>query len=306
MKKSLLQNQGLPPRGFTLVEMMVILGVSTLLVAGLAGSFNFAWRSMRSVDQNQKYQGLVEDLRLALRTKENCTRNLKDRVLDPAQPGIPVTTVNLYDAAGNVQTEIIAPKKDYEGVTVQQVQLIPRASIAKNQVAAELEIQAHKVITSDGPGLQAKSFAVLVEIDPLTKKIISCSSSMDEGVPLMDRICEVMSGGQQFYDPEKGICVSRYNTTCTPGTRAAATCPAGTKLSSCKVGRPGGFDDDFDEVINRGYLGPDGESRLRIIRAPPGFGEMNASTNSCTCFYGVGVTGAFECRACCDTLAVPF
>lgn len=219
--------------GYSLIEVLVAVGILGIVMAGLAGILVQSTSSMSRVNALADASTQVNLLKASLEDPTTCRLNFGGKV-----PPIANTTIKYKQSATTLGTPII-PFSTTPPTTLQNNQAAAVANLVSpgmvlgtsgNQI---LRLKIDFVAKAEN-SFQAKSvldFPLFAKIDPATGTILECSSRslFYDGNALNEKICDLASTATNklIYDPITGTCVSELEMKCTAGTATAATCAPG-------------------------------------------------------------------------------
>jgi prepilin-type N-terminal cleavage/methylation domain-containing protein len=290
-------------QGFSLVEILIALGLSALLATAVGGSLVRVKVTQQSMYQKEEMRLLMTQLRLFLRNETNCTANLTGiSIGETSTWTYPVPTLNKVSVVSNVGTltpqVIVAPGSyfpDQNGLQIKSLVLTYNGRAAENQsnttIIDTLKLTVNATLAGAN-GQQAVggssmtdslTFNAVVGATSSTTaptSLIECyGDSQDQGVKFsQDEIC-FTSGAGSYFNPMTGQCES----LCDAGSATSATCPAG------QVPIP---QNPCTSVGGSGTTASDAQ-----VAAPLAITTLVG--NTCNCAWATGSTVGI-CKICCS------
>ena len=294
--------------GLSFIELIVTLGITSIVMLGISSLMETSVKMKKGIELSAKQLDLVNQIRVVLKKPNSCTLNLKGLTLDSSNPKGQVIDL-FYPKAGaadpSVFTKGLSISKDLEtrGIQLEPLRMVPYVPLDTETWLVKVLINTKKKGNFIGTREAWDEVIAQVAIDPATRVITNCLAMTEDDMPkddgknqFNDRICQLMSNGEQIYDPITKGCIS--NLTCVPGSEYTAACPAQTEIVKCDAI---GVSDPGAVKVVRAYE----NGTTRESGPPPAICETDKATNSGKCLYATGSDhSAAKCRACCKPLQV--
>ncbi|MGE0527931.1 MAG: prepilin-type N-terminal cleavage/methylation domain-containing protein [Bdellovibrionales bacterium] len=294
--------------GFSLLEAMIGVAVFSVIIAGVTAMIH--WVSLAQLNSKavQTFNNLIGEAQMVVDTVAGCTANFGGMRVNGGNPAPVDATIHFFNPAVSpvTLTEPLAePAQIVENaIRIDSVTLSRVSRTSANRVIARVTVRASKVGSPLGSNEMSQSFPIYALTDD-SGEIVSCYGTFSNGgnTTAQQLTCELISGGQSFWDPVTNRCVARYYTKCFPGSDSSvASCDPRTTLGlvSC---RPTRVRDTFSGSLHRTY-----ENGRTISSIPPGAAFcQQVSTFSGQCVYATDaiLEPGNVCEPCCkmDKLA---
>lgn len=296
--------------GFSTIEVLIAIGVLSILLAAGVSAFQYNYQKQVEVDSRSFPVDLIRELKQSLANRRYCTANWKGIAFSASDPnGITPPAPRYFNIdlvppqpQGQILTADGAGNLMYGKLKVESLTLVPEATLKPDLVAARLTVRLARTRTL-GPSSLSRSFPIWLRLQG--GNIEECSAFIDTNEEIADRTCKITHEGLWRLD-ENGQCVPQYTAQWFTGTRDAASCPAGFKFDRtapaetvCSAQAPAGF--IFPEVVPRTFA----NTGTRYFGPAP-FMTQSDGVNTCTCSYFVSAsiavaidTTGFVCKISC-------
>ncbi len=320
-------------QGFSIIEMMVALAISSVLVLGLASILMYTLRSMTSLEKTATIMEILKETDYALSREPDCTANLKNtRVSLGKTTGEPIvgdssgaiyyrdgTGVKVKDSVTGRDLEpILQHAKKHRGIYTERVHLVTKARLKSQEYVAELVVDVKKLESGMGPEFVTRSIPLYVHSDA-SGRLTNCASlfggslNFNDNLPdtVKDRICDIAYNGRFYYSVSTDKCEDRYREILVVGNHDSANCSKGSERAD-QVDSSLSEEEVCDSTLSGDAFVPPGSRTYtggasRNITAPPVLAVFYG-TNACQCDYatdaGPGVASA-RCRVKCLVEEVP-
>jgi prepilin-type N-terminal cleavage/methylation domain-containing protein len=231
MKEGRLTSQS----GLSLIEVLVSIAIVGCLVLALTEAIRNGALGARSVSNMQNVTSEVTELRQYLWNTNTCTGNFQGQKV-ALKKGLTIKDLKSYDDQMNPSADPVFVMADQpktsSTVYVESASIIPQRQISDNFYVGVVQMQL--AIKGQALGAQSfsRSFPIAITTDSAAQTLTQCGAL--DILPLNDRICEIASGGTDYYDSTTQSCVSRFETKCFLGDSDSADCPAGWVLAKKK------------------------------------------------------------------------
>ncbi len=269
--------RNLKSAGFSLVEVLVMTGVSAFLTIILAGMFTFISSGMESAKLSAEMSAFADSLKTAVFTKESCTANLAGSIVhsNVTDPGtLAKRRLVRFDNKGAEISEVVDLDHLDNTVPIQNIKLVSEANLGGNRMLANLIVSAEKKGLLGSSRLERK-IPLLVDYDS-ANSVIRCSMASESeltvvaasvvatpapaGTPApgapqtLKEVCRLASGGTMEIDPVTGYCVepkvevfrgSPQEAACGPGFRLKES----HDVDTCDYDYAGDYEEEFGNKL---------------------------------------------------------
>jgi len=296
-------------RGFSLVEVLVSIGILSIVATGMSGAFSSWMKSNQVVDSRREANGLVSQLRNALGNHASCTANFKGTVV-PVAVNQPVNVnkgIAVYDQSGNAAVDA-SNKKIYV------------VNVASKTSSDTYSFQAGSVTLSFGADLQSanggtnsvatlsvtdvrsnglwqtRSIPLYVTYNTASRQITDCVSGIDTETSAAQSGCAIATNNQSYYNTTSGSCVSKVPPPQKKWAQStnpySGTCPTGWQTIGCLSQPPSNWVNPLVESCQNDTTGKPLCSQALPAVCDYTFtrpGDRSSTITGCSCLYASGI-----------------
>lgn len=302
-------------RGFSLIELMVVVGIFSILAFGILTLLQNGLTSSATVERNANVAEDVNEIRRILAKSAVCTPNFTGKIVPVGGdlvPDLPITVLNYYNqTTGAIEGKLAEVNIPKAGLVITSMGIKMRQRITDHSAVVNLNIRYKGTKDSWGTFDIRRTIPLFVTTGVGNDTIISCSDLGEDGPTLYEKICAIASENRDYYNPGTSKCESRFEQRCMgSGDSQVASCVTGwtvinnkwlTELipEQCVSIPPAGFVDTEADAksVTAGYS--KGKSQKSYPSAA--FCDADAATGSAECYYrdGIPPTG-WQCQVCCE------
>ncbi len=276
------------------MEMMISLGLGTFLFLVVAGFSSASMKSFLGMTNHLSFEEKMADIKLLLSSAKECSLNLSGKSFTMADPsGIVMADITEHNAANQPINAVIKMNQRAEGLTIQDIRLLPIAFLGQSLIASEI------VVTAEG-GHQVLERRLPLMVQTQNGIIKQCWMRGTRSQALMNRICEKTSNGEfDSYDENTGQCVFGFTANGFEGNLSSAQCPKDFRplkqndKISCRAKFPRNFDDTGTRTS---VLMEDGSTKS--FGRPPFMSGLNKD-DSCSCAYATDLAPDLRSASIC-------
>lgn len=289
--------------GMSLLQMLVTLQVSSILVLMIGNYANTTFRMFSHIDKVAAAGDTIDEVKMFIAPKHQCTLNLKDMPLVFNQPaGFAVPRIRAFDKDGNANSNVVVSGQKTHGMTVESIRLVPYTKVDPALIMANLEIRFSKEIESSaGPTELTRKLPIFARVK--SGKITECWGKKDHGTAELNQLClSTSDGALDTFDPVTNSC-KLANGEWFDGENDKASCPKGTIIpakmswqSNCRGKLPGGFVDTFPKTMLKLTNGGSKATQRDPVR-------LSLAGNTCRCDWAADIPSTTvaggKCRILC-------
>jgi hypothetical protein len=303
MKRSQITAKPNNEAGFMLVQVIIGFGLFAILMSAMISFYQYSDQFIRNSRATQSFSDLVKLVQMNLDDVKSCTFNLGKAAIGSQPGGLPLKLYQ-YDNSrptfkSDTENLLVAPDQVYDNlIRILSVTLRRKAQVSDTRSIASVTIKAEKTGSIQGSKEISQTFPVYITMDA-AGEVTACYGNFSASgvIQLQQKVCELMSDGDYYWDDNAQKCMPRYEIKCFDGPdEFRATCGAGSKnVDSCNATNV--YDPAPVSTSTRTYV----SSRQRPMSPPPGVACEPIDTMNIECDYASDVIRypGNLCQACC-------
>lgn len=204
-------------RGFSLVEMMIALGIGSIVLAGLGSLMSLSVKANRTTELNAENMTVRSIIQQIVSQPKPCSVNLSGVVLDTAGlTGKPVEIGLVQDDPANpghlIKGDSLIRNQKFGKLTVDEILLAPQAQLSPEIWLVKLILKTRKTGEVMGGSSADSEVSARVKVDKTNGAILSCvgkdvsAPTVEEAKKLNERICRLASNGAGTYNSVSDSC----------------------------------------------------------------------------------------------------
>jgi prepilin-type N-terminal cleavage/methylation domain-containing protein len=283
-------------RGFTLLEVLVSLGLVSIVLAAIGATIKIAIQQQQVVTRVSALSDMVRDIRTLVMSPDQCSSSIAGISLK-STVSQSLDALNQVDSAG-VVTKLYEKNQKYDQWMLDDIQLVIDAEIQEGLFLGKLALSVHSEVGGEDSASTIRTIPLHIETDPnkiVTKCLGLADSKPELSVIDFNEICNVYSKGTDQYDQGVNACKSVYQFSTFSGTAVAAQCAPKWEFDRCTFS----FASDTSPTKTSAIF-PNGSS---LEYGPPPVVTKADGAGGCTCVSAIGVVGT-TCKVICKKLNI--